>query len=72
MISVAGDWLPPGTGGGRAVPKKKCNVMVTVCSPILPGAPKGTRRDFVGLWRPGRDGLGDGLEARHRHYLGPK
>lgn len=71
-ISVAGGWFPPGTGGGRAVPKKKCNVMVRVCPPILPGAPQGTGREFEGLWRPRRDGQGDGAEARHRHYLGPK
>lgn len=71
-ISVAGGWFSKGLGGGRAVPKKKCNVMVRVCPPHPLWGPKGTRRDFVGLWRPRRDGQGDGREVRHGHYLGPK
>lgn len=46
--------------------------MVRVCPPpILPGAPQETGREFVGLWRPRRDGQGDGPEASHKYSLGP-
>lgn len=64
---------PRGTGGGRTVPKKKCNVMVRVCPPHPPWSPIGARTGLCGSLEPQARWAGRRTgEARHRRYLGPK